>query len=487
MSSERKQRLALGLVGLVGSAVFVYLAARRLDLGAARETWRAARPLPWLVFGVLCYVAGHLVRGQRLRVLIRREATLPWLTATNIIVIGYASNNVFPARLGELVRAGVLVERTGMPFGEALTITFIERLLDGIAILMLLVASTAFAVHAQWIDDLARVGGLVFGVALAVVLVGVIFPNLLLGLASRVTAPLGAKWRDRALRITTHVINGGACLRRPRTALSVSLLSILVWVLEASMFVSILPAFGIPLRFPTGALAMSVTNLGILVPSTPGYVGPFHYFCSQTLQSQGVAEATALGFAVLVHLAFYIPITAWGAAAILRYGIEVGATVAAARAARTSPATRTIDGVPAHVIAHVEPARPAQGIGELTIALAEAFLPDASPEAARDVARFMDGQIDALPPRLRTMFHLGMTFFRTVVHVRYLRSFCALPRERRRAIAEGWAFGRIALLRQLFRPIRSIALLAYYERPDVVRALAPSRKLAVVEEQRAAV
>ena len=38
---------------------------------------------------------------------------------------------------------------------------------------------------------------------------------------------------------------------------------------------------------------MSVTNLGILVPSTPGFVGPFHFFCSQALMSQGIPEATA--------------------------------------------------------------------------------------------------------------------------------------------------------------------------------------------------
>src|SRR5580704_4990302 len=135
MPSPKLQRAFIGILGVLGSALFLYLAARRLDLGAVGATWRTARPLPWVAFAVLCYVAGHLVRGLRLRILIRRETALPWLTATNIVVIGYASNNVFPARLGELVRAGVLVERTGMPFGEALTITFIERLLDGMAIL----------------------------------------------------------------------------------------------------------------------------------------------------------------------------------------------------------------------------------------------------------------------------------------------------------------------------------------------------------------
>jgi hypothetical protein len=239
------------------------------------------------------------------------------------------------------------------------------------------------------------------------------------------------------------------------------------------MFVCVLPAFGMHLRFSTGALAMSVTNLGILVPSTPGYVGPFHYFCQQALMTQGVPAAQALAYAVLVHLAFYVPVTAWGAAAILRYGVEIGRTVAAARAARTAPAAKTFDGVRAHFIAHVEPAHASAEPGELMIALAEAFLPPCDAKTARDVAAFMEGQIAALPPRLRTMFHLGMTFFRFTVRVRHVSSFCGMPTAKRRAIVDSWAFGRVALFRQLFRPVRSLAVLAYYERPEIVAALAP--------------
>lgn len=57
-----------------------------------------------------------------------------------------------------------------------------------------------------------------------------------------------------------------------------------------------------------------------------------------------------------------------------------------------------------------------------------------------------------------------MAAFRVYVRMRTLRSFCALDVDRRRLVVQAWAFGRIGLLRQLFRPVRSIALLAYYER-----------------------
>lgn len=152
MRSAKSQRFILAAAGLLGSTLFVVLAMRRLDFASVVATWRTARPMPWVPLAIAVYCAGHFVRGQRLRVLVRRDATLHLPTATNIVVVGYASNNVFPARLGEFVRAGMLAERTGMPLSQALTITLIERLLDGVAILGLLVAGTmAQAIHAGWI------------------------------------------------------------------------------------------------------------------------------------------------------------------------------------------------------------------------------------------------------------------------------------------------------------------------------------------------
>jgi uncharacterized protein (TIRG00374 family) len=468
-----RYRPLLTLAGLLASVVFVFLAVRNLDFAATRQTLASAKFFPWVPLGAACYLLGHLVRGQRLRILLRRESTLPWLTATNIVVIGYACNNVLPARLGELVRAGVLVDRTGLPFGETLTITVIERLLDGIAILLFLVTIVALGGAPGWMTRLADVGGVVFGGALLIVLTMVVFPNFLLALTARVAAPLKPAARDRVVRLATYVIHGAACFRRPRTAVLVSLLSVLVWALEASLFACILPAFQLPLHWKTGVLAMAVTNLGILVPSTPGYVGPFHHFCSQVLLSQGVSPSTAMGYAVLVHLAFYVPITVWGAAAILRYGIEVGSMLATARAAQASPTKGELSGVPVHLIARTEAPARTEKADRWMLAVAESLVPrPCTREVLNSIAVFMTEQIAALPPPLRTLFHLGMTLFRVQVRVRCFRPFCALPLERRRNLLEEWAFGPLALLRQLFRPVRTLALFAYYEHPQVAKELA---------------
>jgi hypothetical protein len=259
--------------------------------------------------------------------------------------------------------------------------------------------------------------------------------------------------------------------------MAIGVYSVIVWIFESAMFAFILPVFSLKLALAPAVVAMSVTNLGILVPSSPGFVGSFHFFCSQALASQGVPAATAMGYALLVHLTFYVPVTLWGAGAMLWYGIQVGSTAAQARASRSSPKTETVGGIPVHIIAHLEATRAPREASAFDIALTEALLTPHGKAldgaSLAEVAIFLSQEMEALPARLRVMFETGMALFRFYVHLRYLRSFCALNVDRRRSAVESWAFGRIGLFRQLFRPVRSIALLAYYERPAVAHALSP--------------
>jgi uncharacterized protein (TIRG00374 family) len=468
-------RFTVITVGLLASAVFVFLAVRHLDFAALEHTFSDARLFPWLPLGIASYLLGHVVRGVRCRLLVRRTASLRLPTASNIVVVGYASNNVLPARLGELVRAGMLAERTGMPLVQSLAVTFIERVLDGLAILFLLVLGTATGGAPSWIQDLVRVALAVFGIATLVILAGAHSPGLIISAASRLGNKLGARNHDRLVSLATSITNAGACLRDPRDAVLLVLYSLVVWSLEAGLFVALLPVFGIPHSLQDGVVAMSVTNLGLLVPSSPGFIGPFHFFCSRAVMAHGVAEPVALAYATLVHLAFFVPVTLWGAGAMLWYGVELGSTAAMARDARRSRKAAATRGVSFVEIAALAPVPPEPPASAFTIGLVEAIVVGEGrpldPTAVQYAAGFVDGQIRALPPKLRLMFDCGMTFFRFVTRLRYLRGYCDIPLEARRRWTLAWAENRIALFRQLFKPVRATAVLAYYDHDAVKRVL----------------
>ncbi|MFT3706348.1 MAG: lysylphosphatidylglycerol synthase transmembrane domain-containing protein [Archangium sp.] len=458
------------IVGIAVSAVLVWLAFRRVDLGTVQRSIGTLIWWPWVPLAVSAYLVGHLVRGWRCAMLLRGQASLGPIAATNIVIAGYASNNVLPARMGELVRVGLLTSRTGLPLWQSLSVTALERVIDGIAILTLLTISTINATPSAWLTALAQLAALVLGGAGAVLLVAVLWPALPVTIASRIGARLSHKMHDRLVRMAGQLVAGVRPLRSPGTATSFLLSSLIVWSFEALMFVALLPAFGLEPSFWRGALAMGVTNLGLLAPSTPGFVGTFHSFCAAALETQGVDPSLAMSFAVVAHLTFFIPVTLWGAAVLLASGVKLGATISAVRSARSGGEVRVINGIEVHVIsshaAHVTKRVASPFIKSLIESLVSRSTrtEDIDQRALLSAAQFTVDQLGALSSLLQFAFACGMLMFRTWVLLRYFSRFEKLSLEKRRLAAESWAYGRIGLFRMLFRPVRGVAILSYYER-----------------------
>ena len=68
--------------------------------------------------------------------------------------------------------------------------------------------------------------------------------------------------------------------------------------------------------------------------------------------------------------------------------------------------------------------------------------------------------------------------FRAATFVRHGKGFCSLRRETRVSVAEDWAYGGWHLRRMLFRPIRSVVLLGFFEQPEVATAFSSAARTA---------
>lgn len=139
--------------------------------------------------------------------------------------------------------------------------------------------------------------------------------------------------------------------------------------------------------------------------------------------------------------------------------------VARAAVRRPPGSVPASEDIPVQRLAALEPDRNTRAPTAFELALCDALAPDADvdPSSLRQTAQFLVEQLDALPTTLTVPFRAGMTMFSCYVLVRHGQRFANLDRERRRAALHAWAFGPVPLLRQLFRPVRSIALLAHYE------------------------
>lgn len=500
--------------GFIISLLLLVMTAKKINWQLVHDAFASATWLPWLPLAVVTYLIGMLLRGLRLKQLVSTEASLTVSTASNIIAVGYATNNILPARLGEFARAGMLAERTGLPYALSLTVTFLERLLDGLTILSLFVLAIFVTPTDQWLKPAAMVAGLLFGCALPSVLMLAFAPQLSLSLASQLSIHLGRKWHTRALALVTQVTRGLSCLRDASTALSVLATSFVIWITEGLMFALVMPCFNMPISLVKAIAVMAFTNLGILVPSSPGYIGTYHVCCktallavtgSETTQVTNkaveqaavqtyqlanmpflsnsignISESTALSYAVVVHLVFYITVTIWGVIAMARYGLELGTTAALAWEAK--PITNLPETEAMAVITSVPTQKQSNHCFKITpfwLAIVDSSVPTGSlvlsakerSEAVTYATQFVCSELSALPSSLRILFKIGILGFRSITIASNLCPFENLSSERQAKIINAWSYGPIGTTRKLFKPLRSLALLAFFEHPAILAAL----------------
>jgi uncharacterized protein (TIRG00374 family) len=304
-------------LGVLISAAFVAYAFRGQDAGAVWATLRRVE-LWWLPPALAFYFAGVWVRAFRWGVLLRPLVAVSARGVLPVVVAGYTANNVLPLRTGELVRAFLLGRRYGVRKTSALATIAVERLFDGLTMLAFVLAATTVISFTAELRQLTLVAFALFAAVLlglfALTLGGTLRDRLL----QLALGPLPTRLADRVERLAESFLGGLGVLTRRRDLALVAGSSLLAWGCEAAMYWTVARGFEPGLRDAMGPaaalLTTGVANLATLVPSAPGYVGPFEYGIRLALHDVlGVPAGLALSYAILLHAALWFPVTLWGA------------------------------------------------------------------------------------------------------------------------------------------------------------------------------
>ena len=156
-------------LGVAISIVFVYIALRGLDLTSFWTTVTQANYW-WLIPGVIVYFGAVWARTWRWHYMLRHIAQVPMTRLFPIVVIGYMGNNVYPARAGEVLRSYVLRRKEGVPISASLATVVLERLFDGLVMLLFVFATLPFAPLPAAYTTLVTVFSIIFFGALLVFL-----------------------------------------------------------------------------------------------------------------------------------------------------------------------------------------------------------------------------------------------------------------------------------------------------------------------------
>lgn len=323
-------------IGIGISLICLALALRGIQWGQVWQHLRGAR-YPYLVAAALVLTAGLGARAFRWQLLFfpRRGPSRMRLFA--ISNIGYLLINILPARVGDLARA-YLVGRGGhISAAHALSTIIVERIYDTLATLLLLALVSPLIPLPRW----AIRGGLAVG-AVTVTLTAFLFvlggqQEHCLDLWHRATGKmhwLACLGLDGAIR---SALEGLAVLQHGRVALGVLGWSGVVWACNLGPFYLVMRALALDLPWSAAGLALAVTALGMIIPSSPSYVGVFEEGVILSLGLFAVERETALAYALLTHALNYVTVNLLGLIGLWQEGRGVLSVGRGAQAWGRSP------------------------------------------------------------------------------------------------------------------------------------------------------
>jgi hypothetical protein len=335
--SARLQTLALNL-GI--SLVFLDLVFARIEWEAMLAALSGANY--WMLLPSFALVILSLfLRTWRWQWLLRAVGQVPFGPAFRAANIGIGANMVLPARAGEFLRAYVLGRATGASKTAVFATLVVERIFDGLSILLSLLVVALLGVRSPELKRLGLLGGVFYLGALAGVCLFYFRRAWFTGLAGRL---LPARWSGRAANLLDAFANGLSVLRDGRQLLVVSLQSLLIWFVLGWSFYPVTLAFdfGAPVPLFTPFLLLPLLALGLTIPGAPGGVGIMQAMAvlAITLSFRAVGAGLAPDFAeqaaafsLLMHFSQAAPEIALGAWAFLAEGLTWGEVEAGREAA----------------------------------------------------------------------------------------------------------------------------------------------------------
>jgi len=300
----RRNILLATALGIPASVALMYLAIRGADLGAVWGTLQDVKPLP-LFAAMACMGVVYWLQAARWRRIAMTGAGQ--LQFFEMVVAGVAVNNVLPGRLGDLLRAR-WVSRGAFSYGRGIATVVFDRGFDLVVLAAFLIATLPLVTDEAWVDRI------VVGALLAI---GLLAGGILAARSYTRRRPGGRRRRGIVRRFARDVLDGLSeplGVTRTRELVLLSVAAWLAWALGAYLTAR---AVGIELTVVQAVFVTGALNLGVAIPSSPGFVGTYQWLGVSALALFGIGQESALAYAIALQAVWYLPTTLGGLVLLL--------------------------------------------------------------------------------------------------------------------------------------------------------------------------
>jgi uncharacterized membrane protein YbhN (UPF0104 family) len=290
--------LAISLLALAG---VVWWALRQ----PAPQLPDSPAELAALLGAIALYGLATVVRSERWQRLLVDEGALPHRGDTYALTcVGYMGNNVLPARAGDAIRVVLMAPRAAASKRTVVGTLVAERLLD-IAVLLVLFVVVGYGL-------LGEVGGR------SLEIIAIVAATL--ALAGGI-GYLGVRRNERLRSFIAPMASATLGLRRAHHGLLLLGMTVVIWAIEAGVWMAAGAAIGFGMDVIEGAYLVALASVFSLIPSGPAYAGTQDAAAILGIKALGGTGAQAVAYIVMLRFIIVVPITLVGLVLLVtRYG-----------------------------------------------------------------------------------------------------------------------------------------------------------------------
>jgi len=307
------------VLGFLISIVMLYFSLKDLDARAILDTLKKTDyrllffPLLFISFSIiLSAFKWQKISGDNIR-----------FTDTFIsLIIGLFVNNVLPARIGEVARGYVLSTRKGISFTYAISTVFVDRVFDLTG--LLLITFLFFPKHTLPVSISQAIYTLTGLLTLCIILVIVFsrerFANSIAAKLNKIRKPFLAKFAKRIVEIQGNLKR----IQSPLNILLYIVIAFLQWLSMGTALYFIMLTLGIHMKFIYAPFVCALLNMGLTIPSSPGYIGVYQFLLVYLLSIFGIPKYEGFTVSILFHASWYIPYNLVGFSLLIKEHLKIG-------------------------------------------------------------------------------------------------------------------------------------------------------------------
>lgn len=250
----------------------------------------------FIISSILLLIIIIFLRSLRWKLLFTKQLKINDLYQSQLI--GYMGNNIFPLRLGELLKALFLEKKSKISKYEIIGTVILERVLDLIGLIILFLILLNFSIIELVSSD-----------SIKVIYFLLIFASLSIILSFNLNKIKNFKFKNSSFQIIDDIISGFSTINKSNFLLSI-FYTILIWLSYIIVVYLVQKSMYLNLSFIQCILLLFLSSLVLMIPSMPGNIGTFEGSVVYTLLLFGIKDD--FGFAFILHAVSFIPYTLLG-------------------------------------------------------------------------------------------------------------------------------------------------------------------------------